>query len=121
VTEVLQPLHVEQILAGGVPPAEAIGEFRYAFDARGGIPGWRAELPPTVTFRYGVGSSLTRIDNLAVIGGAAGFPGLAATVGRIEERKVCTGAYLGRMAAQAVRTQQPLKQIPRRLPSPGLP
>lgn len=97
ITEVLQPLDVGQIMVGGVPPEEAIGEFRYAFDARGGIPGWAHPLPPTVTFRYGVGSSLTRISNLAVR-----FPGLAATVGRIEERKVCTGAYLGRMAAQCV-------------------
>lgn len=116
ITEVLQPLDVGQIMVGGVPPEEAIGEFRYAFDARGGIPGWAHPLPPTVTFRYGVGSSLTRISNLAVIGGAAGFPGLAATVGRIEERKVCTGAYLGQMAAQAVRTQKTLNQIPRQLP-----
>jgi len=108
ITEVLAPLDVEQILAGGVPPGEAIGEFRYAFDARGGIPGWAHPLPPTVTFRYGVGSSLTRLENFAVIGGAAGFPGLAATVGRIEERKVCTGAYLGKLAAQAVYNQQPL-------------
>ncbi|MEN9216684.1 MAG: FAD-dependent oxidoreductase [Gloeomargarita sp. HHBFW_bins_162] len=113
VTEVLRPLDVVQIMSGGVPPEEAIGTFRYAFDARGGIPGWRYALPPKVTFRYGVGSSLTRISNLAVIGGAAGFPGLAATVGRIEERKVCTGAYLGRMAAQAVQTQQPLNSIAR--------
>ncbi|WP_157776206.1 FAD-dependent oxidoreductase [Gloeomargarita lithophora] len=121
ITEVLQPLDVGQIMTGGVPHAEAIGEFRYAFDARGGIPGWPHPLPPTVTFRYGVGSSLTRIGNLAVIGGASGFPGLAATVGRIEERKVCTGASLGVLAAQAVQTQQPLNQMPRRLPWRGSP
>ncbi|MCS7225817.1 MAG: FAD-dependent oxidoreductase [Gloeomargarita sp. SKYB31] len=113
VTEVLEPLPVERLLQGGVAPEQAIGEFRYALDARGGIPGWRQAIPPTVTFRYGVGSSLTRLENLAVVGGNAGFPGLAATVGRIEERKVCTGAYLGQLAARAVLTQEPLvKQTP---------
>ncbi|WP_448381488.1 FAD-dependent oxidoreductase [Gloeomargarita sp.] len=121
ITEVLAPLDVAQILAGGVPPGEAIGEFRYAFDARGGIPGWPYPLPPTVTFRYGVGSSLTRLENFAVIGGAAGFPGLAATVGRIEERKVCTGAYLGKLAAQAVQTGAPLNRLARTFPLPEPP
>ena len=116
VTEVLEPLDVERIRMGGVPPGEAIGEFRYAFDARGGIPGWPHPLPPTVTFRYGVGSSLTRLENFAVIGGAAGFPGLAATLGRIEERKVCTGAYLGKLAAWAVQTGEPLNRLPRNRP-----
>ncbi|MCS6781612.1 MAG: FAD-dependent oxidoreductase [Gloeomargarita sp. SKYBB_i_bin120] len=117
VTEVLDLMPVERILQGGVEPEKAIGTFRYAFDARGGIPGWSHRLPPTVTFRYGVGSSLTRLENFAVVGGNAGFPGLAATVGRIEERKVCTGAYLGQLAARAVLTQQPLvRQSP--LPAP---
>ncbi len=116
ITEVLEPLDVAKISSGGVPPAAAIGEFRYAFDARGGIPGWPHPLPPTVTFRYGVGSSLTRLENFAVVGGAAGFPGVAATVGRIEERKICTAAALGTMAAEAVSSQQPLHQVARRPP-----
>lgn len=98
-------LNAEGMALGGVRAPQALGTFTYALDLRGGLPG--ISLPPMArpTFNFGYRHTLPReVCNLAVLGPAGGFGGLAAGAGRIIELNVSVGqglAIAGALALQA--------------------
>jgi hypothetical protein len=78
---------------GGVPHNQALGTFSYFLDFRGGIKG----IPgfPKPTFNFGYRHTLPReLDNLAVLGPAAGYGGLGGGAGRILELNISIGQGL---------------------------
>lgn len=103
-------LNVEAMALGGVRAPEALGTFTYALDLRGGLPG--IDLAPMArpTFNFGYGHTLPReLRNLAVLGPASGFGGLAAGAGRIVELNVSVGQGLAIAAARALQAPGALR------------
>ncbi|MBD3882997.1 FAD-dependent oxidoreductase [Phormidium tenue FACHB-886] len=107
----VDPLSGAQMIAGGVPAAEAIGTFGYAFDIRGGVKGlWeRAAEVGVKKFAFkspllnvGMRHALIKaVPNLAVISPASGFSGSASAVGRIVEFNAAVAQGVGIAAAIA--------------------
>ncbi|NJL01591.1 MAG: FAD-dependent oxidoreductase [Spirulinaceae cyanobacterium SM2_1_0] len=121
VIDVVQPLSGAQMLAGGIPAAEALGSFAYYFDVRGGIRGIGSKalelgfasvsfgLP---TFNYGIRhAQLTTVPNLAVISPGSGFTGFASSAGRIVEFNVGVGQGIGIAAAIALEQNRNLATV----------
>jgi len=78
---------------GGVPHNQALGTFSYFLDFRGGIKGIAGF--PKPTFNFGYRHTLPReLDNLAVLGPAAGYGGLGGGAGRILELNISIGQGL---------------------------
>jgi hypothetical protein len=78
---------------GGVPHNQALGTFSYFLDFRGGLKG--IGLFPKPTFNFGYRHTLPReLDNLAVLGPAAGYGGLGGGAGRILELNISIGQGL---------------------------
>jgi len=103
-------LNAETMALGGVRAPLALGTFTYALDLRGGLPG--IDLPPVArpTFNFGYGHSLPReLRNLAVLGPAGGFGGLAAGAGRIIELNVSVGQGLAIAGARALQARGALR------------
>lgn len=103
-------LDADTMALGGVRGPEALGTFTYALDLRGGLPG--VDLPPMgrPTFNFSYGHTLPReLRNLAVLGPAGGFGGLAAGAGRIVELNVSVGQGLAITAAQALQARGGLR------------
>lgn len=101
-------LNAETMALGGVRRPEALGTFTYALDLRGGLPG--IDLPPMArpTFNFGFSHTLPReVRNLAVLGPAGGFGGLAAGAGRIIELNVSVGQGVAIAGARALQARGP--------------
>ena len=80
----------------------------YALDLRGGLPGIRLPRISRPTFNFGYRHTLPReVSNLAVLGPASGFGGLAVGAGRIIELNVSVGQGLAIAAAEALMAQGP--------------
>lgn len=98
-------LNAETMALGGVRSPLALGTFTYALDLRGGLPGIDLPAMARPTFNFGYVHTLPReLRNLAVLGPAGGFGGLAAGAGRIVELNVSVGqglAIAGAVALQA--------------------
>jgi hypothetical protein len=124
VADVVEPLSGAQMLAGGVPAAEALGTFGYAFDVRGGIAGiaqvasqqginslqFRSPL-----FNIGIRHAIVRsVPNLAVISPASGFTGFASSAGRIVEFNVGVAQGVGIACSLALRSGKTLADISNR-------
>ena len=78
---------------GGVPRSQALGTFSYFLDFRGGLKG--IGIFPKPTFNFGYRHTLPReLDNLAVLGPAAGYGGLGGGAGRILELNISIGQGL---------------------------
>ena len=95
---------------GGVPHNQALGTFSYFLDFRGGIKG----IPgfPKPTFNYGYRHTLPReLDNLAVLGPAAGYGGLGGGAGRILELNISIGQGLAIASGLALADGMPLAAI----------
>ena len=121
-TGFVEPLSGAQMLSGGVPDAEALGTFGYAFDVRGGIAGIEklandkginSDLsfkPPL--FNIGIRHALMKtIPNLAVVSPASGFDGYACAAGRIVEFNVAVGQGVGIACSLALRSDRHLADI----------
>jgi hypothetical protein len=95
---------------GGVPHNQALGTFSYFLDFRGGlkgIPGF-----PKPTFNFGYRNTLPRdLDNLAVLGPAAGYGGLGGGAGRILELNISIGQGLAIASGLALADGMPLAAI----------
>jgi len=95
---------------GGVPHNQALGTFSYFLDFRGGlkgIPGF-----PKPTFNFGYRHTLPReLDNLAVLGPAAGYGGLGGGAGRILELNISIGQGLAIASGLALADGMPLAAI----------
>ena len=99
----VQVLNAEAMAIGGVRSPVALGTFTYALDLRGGLPGIALPRTARPTFNFGYGHTLPReVRNLAVLGPAAGFGGLAAGAGRIVELNVSVGQGLAIAGARAL-------------------
>jgi hypothetical protein len=86
---------------GGVPHNQALGTFSYFLDFRGGIKGIAGF--PKPTFNFGYRHTLPReLDNLAVLGPAAGYGGLGGGAGRILELNISIGQGLAIASALAL-------------------
>jgi FAD dependent oxidoreductase len=127
VADVVEPLSGAQMLAGGVPEAEALGTFGYAFDIRGGIAGveqmakqrgiatqfqspFKQFQPPL--FNVGIRHAIARsVPNLAIVSPASGFTGLACSAGRIVEFNVAVGQGIGIACSLALRSGKTLADI----------
>jgi hypothetical protein len=118
----VEPLSGAKMLAGGVPQAEALGTFGYAFDIRGGIRGMDQqaagkglEREPSFKsplFNIGIRHALIKqVPNLAVISPASGFDGFASSAGRIIEFNVAVGQGVGIACCLALRSDRPLANI----------
>jgi hypothetical protein len=121
----VEPLSGAQMLAGGVPEAEALGTFGYAFDIRGGIAGIESQAagkgidtdltfkPPL--FNIGIRHALMKtVPNLAVVSPASGFDGYASATGRIIEFNVAVGQGVGIACGLALRSDRDLAEITNR-------
>ena len=108
----IEPLSATVMVAGGVPPQQAVGTFSYGLDIRGGLR-QRVPLPGRpLTFNVGYRHTLPRErDNLAVLGPAGGFAGLGVGAGRILELNVTVGQGLACAVALALTSHQPLAAI----------
>jgi hypothetical protein len=108
----IEPLSAPMMMAGGVPPEQAVGTFSYGLDIRGGLR-HRVPLPGhPLTFNVGYRHTLPRQrDNLAVLGPAGGFAGLGVGAGRILELNVTVGQGLACAVAMAIGSDQPLGAI----------
>ena len=95
---------------GGVPHNQALGTFSYFLDFRGGlkgIPGF-----PKPTFNFGYRHTLPQdLDNLAVLGPAAGYGGLGGGAGRILELNISIGQGLAIASGLALADGMPLAAI----------
>ncbi|MGB3757167.1 MAG: S-layer homology domain-containing protein [Rivularia sp. (in: cyanobacteria)] len=122
ITGAVEPLTGAQMLAGGVPPEEALGTFGYHFDIRGGIKGLGnrtlekglkevfLHLPPLSNF--GIQHALIKdVPNLAVISPASGFQGYASSAGRIVEFNCGVGQGVGIAIAIALSENRNLAEI----------
>lgn len=124
VVDVVQPLSGGQMMAGGVPAAEAIGTFGYHLDVRGGIiglgdvakakgfatMGFLSQQPPV--FNYGIRHAQVKaLRNLAILGPASGFMGMGPGAGRIVELNVGVGQGIGIAAAIALHEGRGLGEI----------
>ena len=122
ITGAVEPLTGAQMLAGGVPPEEALGTFGYHFDIRGGIKGLGnrtlekglkevfLHLPPLSNF--GIQHALIKnVPNLAVISPASGFQGYASSAGRIVEFNCGVGQGVGIAIAIALSENRNLAAI----------
>jgi hypothetical protein len=124
VVDVVQPLSGGQMMAGGVPAAEAIGTFGYHLDVRGGIiglgdvakahgfptMGFLSEQPPV--FNYGIRHAQVKaLRNLAILGPGSGFTGMGPGAGRIVELNVGVGQGIGIAAAIALHEGRGLGEI----------
>lgn len=124
VVDVVQPLSGGQMMAGGVPAAEAIGTFGYHLDVRGGIiglgdvakakgfatMGFLSQQPPV--FNYGIRHAQVKaLRNLAILGPASGFTGMGPGAGRIVELNVGVGQGIGIAAAIALHGGRGLGEI----------
>lgn len=124
VVDVVQPLSGGQMMAGGVPAAEAIGTFGYHLDVRGGIiglgdvakahgfptMGFLSQQPPV--FNYGIRHAQVKaLRNLAILGPASGFTGMGPGAGRIVEFNVGVGQGIGIAAAIALHEGRGLGEI----------
>jgi hypothetical protein len=86
---------------GGVPHNQALGTFSYFLDFRGGIKGIAGF--PKPTFNFGYRHTLPQeLDNLAVLGPAAGYGGLGGGAGRILELNISIGQGLAIASALAL-------------------
>ena len=95
---------------GGVPHNQALGTFSYFLDFRGGIKGIAGF--PKPTFNFGYRHTLPReLDNLAVLGPAAGYGGLGGGAGRILELNISIGQGLAIASALALADGMPLAAI----------
>ena len=110
ITDVVKPLTGREILHGGRSALDAVGTFSYYFDVRGGIEGMKGKMPK-VTFNFGIEHALSKLENLAIAGRAAGYYGLAPAVGRILELNVSIAAHLGVAAALSKQKNTPLNSI----------
>lgn len=110
ITEVVTPLTGKQIVRGGFSPINSVGSFSYYFDVRGGIDGISGTMPKA-TFNFGIEHTLSRLNNLAIVGKSAGYSGLAPAIGRILELNTSIGANIGIAAALATEQNKPIQSI----------
>ncbi len=112
VADVVEPLSGAQMLAGGVPEAEALGTFGYRFDIRGGIAGMAPlEFQPPL-FNVGIRHAIARsVPNLAIVSPASGFTGLACSAGRIVEFNVAVGQGIGIACSLALLSGRTLADV----------
>jgi len=95
---------------GGVPHNQALGTFSYFLDFRGGIKGIAGF--PKPTFNFGYRHTLPQeLDNLAVLGPAAGYGGLGGGAGRILELNISIGQGLAIASALALADGMPLAAV----------
>ena len=66
---------------------------------------------PKATFNFGIEHTLSRLNNLAIVGKSAGYSGLAPAVGRILELNTSIGANIGITAALATEQNKPIQSI----------
>ncbi|WP_094555395.1 FAD-dependent oxidoreductase [Synechococcus sp. 1G10] len=105
-----QSLGVGQMAVGGVDRSEALGTFTYPLDFRGDASRLLPKARPT--FNFGYRHTLPReIDNLAVLGPAAGYAGPGEGIGRIVEFNVSVGQGLAIATALALVRHQPLAAL----------
>lgn len=106
------PISGTTMMNGGCPEREAVGSFKYHLDIRGGIPGLDAQMamhgesPPAhfeiPTYGIGVEHTLPKsVPNLAVVGPASGYTGLAVGAGRIVENNSIVAEALGITISEA--------------------
>jgi len=122
ILEAKAPLSGAKMLAGAVPPDQALGTFSYHLDVRGGIEGLgpRAvelgagsiNFPIAPLFNIGIQHALVQsVPNLAVVSPASGFDGYACAAGRIVEFNAGVGQGVGIAASIALCTGRNLFQI----------
>ncbi|MDY6938575.1 MAG: FAD-dependent oxidoreductase [Cyanobacteriota bacterium] len=112
VSDVVDTLTGREIVQGGTTPDNSIGSFSYEFDFRGGVNGLSISIPPLPIFNFGIENALAKnIENLAIVGRASGYEGIAVSVGRINTLNAYQGQGVGVAAALAVRNKVPLNSI----------
>ena len=112
VSEVVDTLTGREIVKGGTAPENSIGSFSYEFDFRGGVNGLSISIPPMPIFNFGIEHGLAQnIENLAIVGRASGYEGIAVSVGRINTVNTYHGQGLGVAAALAVQSDVPFNSI----------
>lgn len=110
ITDIIKPLSSQQILLGGVPQEDSIGAFSYYFDIRGGLEGLKGKMLKPV-FNFGIEHSLSKIENLAIVGPSSGYTGLAPALGRILELNTNIGSGIGVAAALSLKKNKSFNQI----------
>ncbi|MBE9042763.1 FAD-dependent oxidoreductase [Oscillatoriales cyanobacterium LEGE 11467] len=112
VSEVVDTLTGREIVQGGTAPENSIGSFSYEFDFRGGVNGLSISVPPMPIFNFGIENALAKnIDNLAIVGRASGYEGIAVSVGRINTVNTYQGQGIGVAAALAVQSEVSINSI----------
>lgn len=112
IRDVVEPLTDDKIVKGGTAPKASIGSFSYEFDVRGGIPGFAGKLPSLPVFNFGIENCLANnVKNLAIVGRASGYVGLAPSVGRILTLNTYQAAGIGVAAGLAYRLRVPLNTM----------
>ncbi|MFZ4762736.1 MAG: FAD-dependent oxidoreductase [Alphaproteobacteria bacterium] len=112
IADAKKPVTASILAQHGVNPNQAVGCFSYGLDARGGIEGVGQRLKEIgynrigtfgdVSYCLGISHTLsTTVPNMAVLGPASGYIGLAVTAGRIVENNASIGEGLGDTLARA--------------------
>ncbi len=99
-------IDAKEIFQDEVKPKQVLGSFTYGLDVRGGLEGYSGVLPQK-KFEYGLAHTLSRIENLAVLGRSSAYFGLTTTLGRIVELNSSIGSDLGQVIGQSC-----LKKVP---------
>ncbi|MGD1809525.1 FAD-dependent oxidoreductase [Dapis sp. BLCC M126] len=112
ITDVVDPLTGKEIIKGGTSAENSIGTFSYEFDFRGGVKDLGINYLPLPRYNFGIESALAKnVNNLAVVGRASGYLGIAVAVSRIQTMSIYQGQAIGVAAAIANQKDIPLNQM----------